>query len=179
MIIPPQCQEWARLHRPQGDYLTELEAEWAILEPHLPQTVSSIVDIGCGLAGIDVYLKRRYPNAKLTLLDSDGGKPQYGFKSVCRPYGNRRLAETLLAANATAADLWLPAGYPDLICADLIISLISWGFHYPLSTYNVQGTCIADLRKDHEPARGIIIADTPRYRRCLFHLQKPPSGHAS
>lgn len=168
LIVPAQCEGWLRVQRPQGDYQKEIEQDFRIIENHLPERVESIIDIGCGMAGIDVFLKRKYPAARLDLLDGDGKFQSYGFSPTSKPYSSRACAEELLAANGVKCDGWIDVGTNDQLKADLVISLLSWGFHYPLSAYNVSGFCIADLRKGHEGRRGVVIYEAAKYDRCAF-----------
>lgn len=156
------------MHRPDGDYAADVAADFRMIAPHLPNRVRSIIDIGCGMAGIDVYLKRRYPHARLTLLDGNGEKPVYGFSARCAPYGNRRAANALLAANGVRADRWLEAGHAGELRADLVISLLSWGFHYPLSAYRVRGRCVADINRSNERTRGDVIWRARHSDRCTW-----------
>jgi hypothetical protein len=137
-----------------------------MIEPYLPDRVESILDIGCGMAGIDVLLKRKFPHARLELLDGDGGIGSYGFTSTI---GNSRKAtDALLKANGFECDKWHEVGTKEELQSDLVISLLSWGFHYPLSTYQVKGFCIADLRIEKEKPRGVVISAAQKYRRCAF-----------
>jgi hypothetical protein len=166
MLFPEECMAVSRKFRPHADYLAELEMDFAQIEPHLPEKVDSILDIGCGLAGIDVYLKRKYPKAYLTLLDKDGNDAVFCWDGT--PYGSRREAEMLLEANNFKVDRWLPAGTTEPLKADLVVSLLAWGFHFPLDTYKVSGFCIADLRKGKEEPRGVVISENSKVARCAF-----------
>jgi hypothetical protein len=140
-----------------------------MIEPFLPSNVESILDIGCGMAGIDVFLKRKFPSARLELLDGDGKhQAAYGFSPDAKPYSSRAATSALLEANGVSCDRWHEAGTKEELKADLVISLLSWGFHYPLSTYKVRGFCIADLRKSHEKPRGTVIFQAPKFERCAF-----------
>lgn len=168
LIVPDECAGWLKVQRPQGDYQTEIEQDFLQIEPHLPSEVNSILDIGCGMAGIDVFLKRKYPNARLELLDGEGSRVTYGFSQSCKPYSSRAATESMLLANGVKCDLWHDSGTKEELKADLVISLISWGFHYPLDKYKVSGFCIADLRRNNEPARGQIIFSALKYDRCAF-----------
>ena len=161
---------YTRLYRPEGDYLKTVEEDFHQIEPHLPQSVDSILDIGCGLAVIDVFLKRKYPKATLSLLDSDGTKASYGWSEDYRAYGSRDKTNSYLKENGITVDNWFPVGHSGLLKADLIISLLAWGFHFPLKTYNVEGLCVADLRLNKEPERGTVIARELKFNRCLFRL---------
>lgn len=169
LVIPEECALWVKKQRPQGDYQKELAEDFAAIEQHLPSEVGSILDIGCGMAGIDVYLKRKYPKATLWLLDGDGDSfSKYGFRRNMAPYNSKSATGAMLKANGLEYDRWIDAGTKEKLEADLIVSLISWGFHYPLDTYQVSGLCVADLRKKHEEPRGKIITVAEKYNRCIF-----------
>ncbi len=165
IIIPDQCKEILKSFRTSGDYALDAENDFRMIEKYIPERVESIVDIGCGLAGIDVFLKRKFPMARLMLVDSDTGPPYYNFESDMPPYGNREATEALLLANGIHDAEWVEA---DTFEADLIISTLAWGFHFPLSTYKATGYCIADLRRAHEQPRGTVIHEAPRHSRCAW-----------
>jgi hypothetical protein len=74
----------------------------------------------------------------------------------------------LLAANGVKHDRWIDVNTTEKLSADLIISLASWGYHYPLSTYDVTGFCIADLRRSEERPRGQIITEYAKRNRCAW-----------
>ena len=154
--------------RPGTDYAFDTHSDWMQIAPFLPDKCRSIIDIGCGLAGIDVYLKRKYPDAHLTLVDSDGTTPVFGYGVARNAYGDRALADELLAEHGVVADRWLPADTDERLDADLVISILAWGFHFPLHTYQVSGYCIADLRNRFEPQRGLVIHDNGKASRCAF-----------
>ena len=174
MIIPEVCKRWISLHRTHlqdpYEYGVDCWKDFKEIEPYLPESVNSILDIGCGLAGIDIWLKQKYPEARLILLDSDGDSWGAGWNQSMRPFTSRQAAESLLFANGVKVDEWKDVGTKEELQAELVISLLSWGFHYPLDTYKVKGTCIADLRRNREPPRGEVIATTDKYSRCLFSL---------
>ena len=169
MIVPKVSRRFTHLHRPHLDYSESVRIDFEFIEPYLPEKVGSILDIGCGMAGIDVLLKKKFPEAKLSLLDGDGLSPQYSWSLEGRPYSNLKATETLLKENGVKVDQWLKVGTKDLLQADLIISLLSWGFHYPLSSYKVKGFCIADLRKDFEEKRGLVIMESNKLNRCAWY----------
>ena len=169
LVIPKQCLRYTELHRPGGDYARDIAADWRMIEPYLPPSVGSILDIGSGMCGVDVYLRRKYPAARLELLDGDGETPFYGFGPECTAYGNRSAAEALLAANgAGKVDRWHDIGTREVLQADLVISLLAWGFHFPLAAYTVRGFCIADLYRGQEKGRGKVIWKAKYSDRCAF-----------
>jgi hypothetical protein len=194
LIIPNECVPFIRWQRsrlikskfPDDADVKRRYAEWvaedfAGMEPYLPQSVASIIEIGCGMAGIEVFLKRKFPSAELSLLDGTGenirleGTPNEtgigGWNEKLLPYNSREYTEALLAANGVSVDRWIDIGTTQRLEADLILSLASWGYHYPLSTYSVRGFVIADLRHGKEKSRGAVIYKAPKYDRCAWRQQ--------
>lgn len=166
LIVPEGVMEVLKTFRTSGDYATDVANDFAQMEPHFPEKVDTILDIGCGLAGLDVLLRRKYPKARVMLLDKEVGVPYYNFEQGMAPYGNRAAAEELLLANGVHDAEWIE-GSGELE-ADLIVSTLAWGFHFPLSTYKVRGFCIADLRRGKEEPRGKVIAESNSYLRCAW-----------
>lgn len=166
MIVPDK--QAAKKFRPDTDYAEDVKRDFEQMEPYLPEQVGSILDIGCGLAGINVYLKKKYPKATVSLLDGDGDFPVYGWGEANNPYGSQKAATELLEANGVSVDRWIPAGTKEDLRADLVVSTVAWGFHFPLKTYNVSGFCIADLRKNFEAVRGQVIAENSKVARCAW-----------
>ena len=140
-----------------------LERDLVSLRPFLPERAASVLDIGCGLGGIDLLLHRHYApdSPSLALLDRDGVSSDvfYGYEDDAASYASLVHARQFLEENGVPpADVSTfdadRDGYPADATYDLIVSLISWGFHYPVSTYldDVQrtlapgGTLIVDVR---------------------------------
>lgn len=166
IIVPEDCLASLKHFRTSGDYAEDVENDFAQMLPHFPAKVDTILDIGCGLAGIDVLLRRHFPKARIQLLDKTGGGFYYNFSDGQPPYGNREDAEALMFVNGLHDAEWVED--VDALEADLIVSTLAWGFHFPLSTYKVKGFCIADLRKGKEQQRGKVIAESTSYLRCAF-----------
>ena len=170
LIMPRHCERALRNFRTSGDYLRDVEEDFRQIAPFLPDNVRTIVDIGCGLAGIDVLLKRKVPEAKLGLVDDSLGPFYENFQTGKPPYGDRCATDAFLLANGVYDACWLDGRA--FIAADLIISTLAWGFHFPLDTYKVDGFCIADLRKGKEGPRGKIISEGKSHYRCAFQCSK-------
>ncbi len=145
----------------------DMMREYEIIKEFLPPRIENILDIGCGVAGIDIMLHGHYKtlgqSPHFHLLDKTelNDKVYYGIKNVAAHYNSLEIARNLLRVNGvevskihTQEATGVPI-FPDKKF-DLIISLISWGFHYPVSTYLEQvynllttgGTLIIDVRKD-------------------------------
>lgn len=200
LVIPDECVTFIRWQRTRfiqhrvpnpedvkRGYVSWVTEDFVGMEPFLPKRVDRILEIGCGMAAIEVFLKRKYPEAELWLLDgtgentvkfdgtdSDVGKG--GWNETLQPYNSRERTEQLLAANGVKVDRWIDIGTKEHLKADLILSMASWGYHYPFNTYSVEGFVICDLRRRREDALinrvraggGKIIFNGPKYERCAW-----------
>lgn len=143
-------------------YQRDLEAEYRSLVAGLPATADDVLDIGCGLAGIDLFLYRHYGSrVHLHLLDRDGiSDTYYHFHDQAAFYNSLATALALLEDNGVAPEHIhtyevTRDGFPAARQFQLILSIISWGFHYPISTYADEvraalatgGTLIVDIRR--------------------------------
>jgi len=145
----------------------DMIAEYESIKAHLPRNCSKVLDIGCGVAGIDILLHRHYgcdEDLAFYLLDKTivDKKVYYLFEKEGSFYNSLELAKEILGKNGIPKEnihlLEVPSDYQ--INAergfDLVISLLSWGFHYPVPTYLGQvydllregGHLIMDIRKE-------------------------------
>lgn len=183
LIIPDECVPYIRMQRSRyaeakvpdprevkRRYAAHVAEDFAGMEPHLPARVGSILEIGCGMAALEVFMKHRYPEARLELLDGDSVSREGGAGYSNNPdvYNSRALTELLLSANGVRVDRWHDIGTTEQLEADLIISMASWGYHYPLATYRTRGNHIVDLRRGAERPRGKVIFAGPKYDRCIW-----------
>jgi len=146
-------------------YAEDMRREYETIRDALPAECAAVLDIGCGVAGIDVLLHQHYADPKLSvfLLDKTQVEQRvfYKFEQEGAFYNSLAIARDLLVANgidaahvhlheATATND-IPINTP----IDLVLSLISWGFHYPVETYVQRvhevlrsgGVAILDVRK--------------------------------
>lgn len=188
-------EAWVRRDAIKAEYSNDLRGEYESIRNFLPARCSAILDIGCGVAGIDVFLADTYrpERPRIVLLDRTRTETEvfYGFKNKGAFYNSLEVARSLLMANG------LPEGSVELVEAtdnndinvsgkvDLVISLISWGFHYPVETYlhkshqilTDNGRLIIDVRKGTagiEALRSVfarvdVIIDTSKYQRVLAY----------
>jgi len=177
--IPFGSEKYARLHRTKADYEESILADYEEMKPYLPDNVSTVLDIGCGLGGIDVLLSRHYPEAEFWLMDGTGdGQRTTGWGETMEPFNDIEMTKRVMELNGVAANCH--SIDPDFtIRADLVISLYSWCFHYPASTYidlvNRSGahTVIVDVREGQiEPfTNGVVIREMPgKLRRMLYRI---------
>jgi len=148
-------------------FSADMEREYETIKAYLPQAPKAILDIGCGVAGIDVMLNNHYKAIKsspgIYLLDKTelNDKVYYGIQKKAAYYNSLDIAKNILIDNGVEAsriNMQEVSEDPKIFPGtkfDLIISLISWGFHYPVETYldqvfdilNQGGTLIIDIRK--------------------------------
>jgi SAM-dependent methyltransferase len=146
-------------------YLIDMEAEYSSIKKFLPDNCSRILDIGCGVAGIDLFLNQHYLNGRVDFYLLDKSRVEknvyYMYQSKGAFYNSLRVAREILMNNGIDANQihLLEAKENNSIdmdkSVDLVLSLISWGFHYPVSIYldqvydllNETGTLILDIRR--------------------------------
>ena len=136
------------------------------------------------MAGIDVLLGGHYPGATLHLLDKSGVSPRInaGFNERADDfahYNDFDAARELLAANGITN----PVVCHDMHCDpfpdqmfDVVVSLLSWGFHYPISTYapRCRGIMVVDVRKGTDGEAMLaeygdlkVVHEARKYRRVV------------
>lgn len=189
MHIPARCLpllEEQRTHYKdiKSEYGAELQNTFDTFREYLPNTAENILDIGSGMAGIDVFLGKHYPGAILHLLDKQGKSPKInaGFNASADQfahYNDFDGALELLTANGVENPIVChdigKGRFPDLLY-DVVISLLSWGFHYPIQTYapRCRGVMIVDVRKGTggedelaEFGETIIVHESRKFRRVV------------
>lgn len=143
----------------------EMFSEYRQMEKFLPKGVHTILDIGSGIAGIDVLLNAHYDSSHpfFHLLDKTEmpHKVYYGLEKKASFYNSFDMTKKFLLQNGVPKEHIFVQEANDKntidfnITFDLIISLISWGFHYPVETYlnevyeklSPGGVLIIDVRK--------------------------------
>ena len=162
MIVPEHCLPLLRKQRthyrdPAREYGEELRHTFATFSHLLPAKARRVLDIGCGMAGIDALLSEHYGHdVDLYLADRQGESPKIrlGFSRAASHYHDFVSALDLLSANAVRIDQVHPINvdqdkFPSEPF-DVVISLLSWGFHYPIDDYAPRiasgGVIIADIR---------------------------------
>lgn len=143
---------------------SDMQSEYDVIRPHLPVDARAILDIGSGIGGIDLLLYNHYTKKPhIYLLDKSTETPglYYGFETEASYYNSLSLATEFLIKNNVAPEhIHTEEATDSKTIAfetqfDLILSLLSWGFHYPVETYleiahtklAPQGVLILDIRK--------------------------------
>ena len=119
-------------------FLKEIET----FKNFLPNNLENIMDIGCGLGIINVYLNQIFKNQpSFFLLDKNriDKKIQYGFSTDYESYNDLNETKKILLNNDlnnkqinlldVEKDIKIEKGI------DLVISLKSMGYHYPFELY--------------------------------------------
>jgi len=147
--------------RVQTLYNYDMKKEFDSMTEYLPTNIKTILDIGCGVAGIDVLL-HTVSGAEIYLIDKSqvDKKVFYFFEKRGSFYNSLSVAKELLNQNGVKNVFLQEATENNEIKFkkkfDLIISLLSWGFHYPIETYlesvyehmNFGASLIVDVRKE-------------------------------
>ena len=118
------------------------EKEYETIKDFLPKNVSNILDIGCGLGIINIFLNNNYNhNAQFFLIDKDRVdiKIKYGFSENYESYNSLNETKNILLANGLIDEqIILKNADKDIDInqkIDFILSLKSMAFHYPLENY--------------------------------------------
>lgn len=180
-----------------AEYFDVMRVKAESLLPHIPPETSSILDIGCGIAALDLFLFERLEAPTLILLDKTSieTKVWYMFEQSGAFYNSLELAEETLTQNGVPGDkiqLLEATDNGDIKLpdrsVDLIVSTISWGFHYPVSTYvdsvarvmSERGALIIDVRdgtggedelREHFDLDVIDVAEKHKTFKCTLKPQ--------
>ena len=155
VIMTKWLEKWE-----QDKHKTYKESTFTILDNFLNYSPKRIFDIGCGLAYESELFQKKY-KSELYLLDGDFGYTSdntrdvgYGavdnfqfynsIDTLKESYNNRGLKYNFIDANNIQIK--------DNITFDLVYSILSCGFHYPVETYT-------DLIKKHTSPTSRIIMD--------------------
>ena len=120
------------------------------IKDYLPKNAENIMDIGCGLGIINIYLNQIYNNQpNFFLLDKNriDKEIKYGFSSEYESYNDLNQTKNLLLNNNINSlhtiDVEKDIKIENKI--DLVISLKSMGYHYPIDQYlKLFNTCCND-----------------------------------
>jgi SAM-dependent methyltransferase len=176
----------------------DMEREYELIKNFLPANLKNILDIGCGVGGIDIMFHKHYiaKNIKphFHLLDKSevNSRVYYGLEKEAAYYNSLSVARDLLIANGVEpSHVYTQEVGRDPIFPgkkfDLVVSLISWGFHYPITTYldyvynalSSGGSLIIDVRKGTDGEEKLqqkfgnltVMSEAAKHRRILVKKQ--------
>lgn len=199
MIITPESRKYILLQRTwaakykdttslDSAYEQTIVRDYQSIREYLPANCSDVLDIGSGIGGIDALISAHYGHTcNLRLLDKDGDSDlYYGYRKNASHYNSLSIARAFLVSNNVPVPLIFTydansTQFPLAKC-QVIISLISCGFHYPVSTYlkmikKLQaGIVILDIRRHSNQMQLLadnfrkikIIAECKKYERVLL-----------
>lgn len=156
LVIPPETKKFFLLQRSEPtnaiEYAEACRIDFEAMRPWLLK--GDVLDIGCGLATTSTMIAK-YCGGKLHLLDGTGmAERRINYGPTMEPYNDRSMTELMLSANGITNFEWHDIGATELPVVENVVSLISWGWHYPVSTYleavakalPIGGRLILDLR---------------------------------
>ena len=124
--------------------------ELETFEKYLPSNVENIMDIGCGLGVLNIFINQKYQNnPNFYLLDKNtvDNKIKYGFSKDYESYNDLNETKNILLKNGLSKEQIYIKNVDQEITTDnkinLVISLKSMGYHYPLENYInlIKSTC--------------------------------------
>jgi SAM-dependent methyltransferase len=150
IAIPPEAIPYLQMQRgaisdfraDQGawidHYLDTLASDFRCIEPYLPATCDSILDVGSGLGGINILLAHHFgEQCEVTLLD--GFADRAIVESHATTFNDMEIAKTFLRLNGVPKVHCLDANSTGPMLApcffDLVISLKAWCFHIEPARY--------------------------------------------
>ena len=179
-------------------YTQIMTREFDTIQPHLGSSVSKVTSIGPGIGGLEIVMSRylsstHRPRPYYILVDKSGIDPvHFGFTQQAAAYNSLELLRQTLIANGHSEDrmeVVEATDSPHLLkrhrgSVDLIVSLLAWGFHFPVSTYlhlakgllKPTGRIILDVRKETPGIADLsenfesieVLHDDPKFERLLI-----------
>jgi len=169
-------------------YEADIGRTYESIKAYLPENCSRVLDIGCGLGGIDLMVYNHYNgNVELNLFDYSkvDDKIHYGYQNTGSIYNSLELSKEFLVMNGVDeskikihdAENEFPVGR-----FNVVLSILSCGFRYPVSTYLdkvknfLDGVAIFDIRKDTDQIEELkanfnhvdVIAEYKKCYRTMF-----------
>jgi SAM-dependent methyltransferase len=162
------------------DYGLEMRAEFDNRVDFIPQRAHTVLDVGCGLAGLDLhiyeYLRGNDPNIYLLDRTRVEDRVWYMFETNGAFYNSLELGKMNLVRNGVPADRVHCLEAPDngnvdgiIRSVDLVISTISWGYHYPIGFY------LESVARVMAPG-GVLLVDIRKGTDGLEELQRQFPG---
>jgi hypothetical protein len=118
------------------------QKEIELIKDYLPKKAENIMDIGCGLGIINIFLNKIYNNqTNFYLLDKNKIDKviKYGFSSDYESYNDLKETRNLLINNdikpSSINTLDVEKDFKIDAKIDIVISLKSMGYHYPIDQY--------------------------------------------
>jgi len=141
----------------------DVRSDFFEMQPYLPKRAGAILDIGCGLGVIDLFLNSHYRGTPMFyLVDRNQVEKRiwYGYNRRGAFYNSLDLTRQILVDNGIEEkNIQIIVAPENGVLSierpiDLCVSLRSLGFHYPIRSYiqsvkkalSPQGAMILDIR---------------------------------
>lgn len=185
LSVPASLEKYFLEQRTQDDLSDLIDEAEQIIDTyieHRDRPPESIIDIGCGLGLISAAIHKLTYGCSIILVDADwGGERKAGYGSNMTPYTPHDAIGECMTHNGipkfdyhvTTPDVTLPP-------VDLVISTLSWCFHYPPETYRqvlmdeIADMIIVDVRKGQEGLEAFdyeefaVLIDDHKRRRIAY-----------
>ena len=149
----------------ESRYFSDMQKVAMNLKAHLPAHATRMLDLGCGMAALDLFLDHLISPDQIYLLDKTKTEDAvwYMFQEDGAFYNSLELAKEMLILNGVNPEKINLISAPDDGFIDLdsnsfdvVVSTLSWGFHYPIKLYiesvyrllKITGVLFVDVRKD-------------------------------
>jgi hypothetical protein len=177
-------------------YEADLQRQFQSFAAYLPAQCSRLLDVGSGLGGIDILIRRHYEtrgqHPYVWLLDGEADPPEMNLHR--ETFNDMRVAKDFQVLNGLDPrrfGWWSPRTIrPGPVTPyDLIVSFGSWCFHYPPSTYlapllnsglHADTVLVLDVRatkasymwelEEHFEAVA-TVAHKPKWQRIVFKVK--------
>ena len=151
----------------------QIQKEFESIKDYLPRDIKNIMDIGCGIGLIDIFFNKFYHGTtNFYLLDKNyiDNKIVYGFSEDYESYNISTITKNFLINNNienNKLNLIDVEGkyYIEPNSIDLCVSLVSMGYHYPLSIY-------LELLKNACHEKTVFIFDIATEYQSVEELRK-------
>ncbi len=156
------------------------------ISPYLPKKINSITDVGAGIGGVAAALHKKY-NCFVNIIEKDiweKDKPIIAYHNHHKQFGGYNSFATtkeLWEINKADMNKLKLINTDDILTdkvnfpkSDVVISTLSWGFHYPVDTYfekakTTNALIILDCRKGVDvPLNGECIFEGLKFKRMLW-----------
>ena len=186
MLLPDNAIELIKMQRSNygkkniiKKYNKDMENEFNQLLQFLPENCNSIIDIGCGLAGVSILLSNYYNYPELYLIDKNeiSEKVKYGYSDNPTFYNSFEILKKILDMNMIENYYFIDPenDFSDFKNIDIVISLLACGFHFPINIYfnrifyclSANGIFVCDIRKTENHQIEII----KHYFKEIFEIK--------
>lgn len=165
--------EWERA------YADSLAGIMNQITPFLPVSAKNLLDVGSGLGGIDMLIRKATNVKEVFLLDGADYPAEVVRHST--PFNSHAVTQQFWGDNGAYRPVCIDSmeHFPEKAKVNLLVSFASWCFHFPPDTYlydivnhlSRNTTVVLDLRKDRDDWYN-ELCDTFRCTGKVIHTGK-------